>query len=468
MTKPGLVSRCVFTVSALVLLGASPVLLAQEAPPPTQPLSQDKLDALVAPIALYPDRLVGQVLVAATYPLEIVEAAQWLQRNPGLQGAELVEVARQQNWDASVQALVVFPDVINRLNSDVRWTTDLGNAFLAQQADLMNAVQDMRARARAAGKLDSGPQETVTTETQGDRTVVDIQPTDPRVVYVPTYDPQYIWGPPAAGYYPPLYYPEVGFGFGFGPGIYVGAFFGGLGWGGWGWSPNWFGCSIFENGFFFQRFGFRGFHGDGRFGGRGVWAHNPEHRLGVAYPRGAVASRFGGANAGARGQRFAGGRSPSASFGRSNPGGSLGNRGAGVAVPRFAPQTGGTSGSRTGAGQTRGSNHFGASMPRTGPAAPSYSGRGGSYGRYQPAPRYGGTYGSNPWSGGSRSYHGNQRGPIYRSAPPYGGGYRSRPAPSYGRRGPSNGGGGSAHGGGGSARGAGSSAHGGGSGGRHH
>jgi hypothetical protein len=109
-------------------------------------MSPDQLDNLVAPVALYPDALLSEVLVAATYPLEIVEAAQWLQQNRNLQGSQLVEAARQQNWDASIQALVVFPDVLNRLNSNIRWTTDLGNAFLAQQADVMNAVQGMRAK----------------------------------------------------------------------------------------------------------------------------------------------------------------------------------------------------------------------------------------------------------------------------------------------------------------------------------
>src|SRR5713101_2909971 len=206
-------------ICILLLLPASALLLAQEpavpaqAPPPAQPLSADRLDNLVAPVALYPDALLSQVLVAATYPLEIVEAAQWLQENRNLRGSQLVEAARQQNWDASIQALVVFPDVLNRLNSNIRWTTDLGNAFLAQQADVMNAVQRMRAQARAAGKLNSNPEETVTTQTQGGQTVIEIQPANPEVVYVPAYNPEYIWGPPAYGYYPPLYYPGYAYGF---------------------------------------------------------------------------------------------------------------------------------------------------------------------------------------------------------------------------------------------------------------
>src|ERR1700722_4965656 len=155
--------RVLGIICALVLLSAGTGLAQQPPPPPdqaapqgpAQPLSPDQLANLVAPIALYPDSLLSQILVAASYPLEIVEAGQWLQQNRNLQGAQLVEAARQQNWDPSVQALVVFPDVITRLNSDIRWTTDLGNAFLAQQPDVMAAVQLLRAQASQAGKLNS-------------------------------------------------------------------------------------------------------------------------------------------------------------------------------------------------------------------------------------------------------------------------------------------------------------------------
>src|SRR5579871_4656729 len=110
-------------------------------PPPGQALSPDQLDDLVAPIALYPDELVSQIMVAATYPLEVVEAFQFVQKNPGLNGPALTQAAAQQNWDPSVQALVVFPDVLKRLNDDITWLTNLGNAFLSQQQDVMNAVQ---------------------------------------------------------------------------------------------------------------------------------------------------------------------------------------------------------------------------------------------------------------------------------------------------------------------------------------
>src|SRR5579862_4784422 len=132
-----------------------------------QPLmSPQQLDDLVAPIALYPDPLLSQVLVASTYPLEVVEAQQWAQSNRGMNNRQMVDAARSQNWDASVQALVAFPDAMALLTRNVGWTTSLGNAFLAQQADVMAAVQRMRQRAEANGRLRSTPQEQVTTEYQ--------------------------------------------------------------------------------------------------------------------------------------------------------------------------------------------------------------------------------------------------------------------------------------------------------------
>lgn len=245
-------------LSAAALLSVGGLLWAQEPiPPPQDPpaaqqqplLSAQQLDDLVAPVALYPDPILGQLLAASTYPLELVEAQQWLQHNPGLTGQALVDAARQQNWDPSVQALVVFPDVLNRLTSDIRWTTDIGNAFLAQQQDVMASVQRMRARAQQNGKLQSTPQQNVVTQDQNGQSAIAIQPANPDTVYIPYYNPEYIWGPPVYGVYPPLlWYPGIDVGFRFGPGIGLGFYFGlgwgGWGWGGWGWYPNWFGGGI--------------------------------------------------------------------------------------------------------------------------------------------------------------------------------------------------------------------------------
>jgi hypothetical protein len=155
----------------------------------------------------------------------------------------------------------------------------------------MQAVQRMRSQAESRGKLQSNSQETVTNSGQNGQGVVSIEPANPDVWYVPSYNPAYVWGPPEYGYYPPLLYPAIDVGFGWGPGIDLGLFFGGWGgwgWGGWGWTPNWYGGGIFVNNSFFHRFGFRHVYGYGN----GVWAHDPIHRLGVPYP-GAVAGRYG-------------------------------------------------------------------------------------------------------------------------------------------------------------------------------
>lgn len=327
----------VLALIPLVLLAQQPPPSDQAPPPPplpeqgpaagTQPLlSAQQLDDLVAPVALYPDNLLSQILVASTYPLEVVEAQQWLQQNPNLQGQALMNAAKQQNWDPSIQALVMFPDVLMRLNSDIRWTTELGNAFLAQQPDVMAAVQRMRARAQANGKLMSNSQQNVTTQTQNGQTVIQIVPTNPDVIYVPAYNPYWVWGPPVY-VYPPVWYPGIDVGFVFGPGIFIGGFFGGWGgwgWGGWGWGFNWFGGAVIVNNSFFHRFGFRDFHGG--YEGTSVWAHNPEHRIGVPYPNREVANRYGGAAVRGPGA-YRGGEGGNRGFAEPGNVGERGNRG---------------------------------------------------------------------------------------------------------------------------------------------
>ena len=327
---------CVVALAGAAAFAQEPPPPAEGAqPPPAQLLTPAQLDTLVAPVALYPDNLLAQILAASTYPLEVVEANQWLQQNQNKKWSvkKQVDEARKQNWDPSVQALVAFPDVLTRLNQDVRWTTDLGDAFLAQQADVMAAVQRMRAKAEADGKLRSTPQETVTTQNQDGQSAIVIEPANPQVVYVPVYNPEYIWGPPLWGVYPPLFYPGIGIGIGFtfGPGIYIDSFFGGCcGWGefGWGWGLGWFGSpGILVNNYFLHRYGFRELHG-GEFRGTEAWAHNPEHRLGVPYPNRALNERFhaGSAMRGAARAPSTPRAAPSQRFGtqgfeRQNPGG---------------------------------------------------------------------------------------------------------------------------------------------------
>jgi hypothetical protein len=267
-------------------------------PPPGQVLTPDQLDGLVAPIALYPDPLLSQILVASTYPLELVQAWQWLQRNPGLTGAALTQAAQQQNWDPSIQALVVFPDLTKRLNQDITWTTDLGNAFLAQQPDVMDAVQRMRQRAEQDGKLSSTPQQRVSTINDSGRPIIDIQPADPNMLYLPYYDPVSIWGPPLYYPYANWFYPPFGGGayFGFGLGINMGLYFGGGwgGWGGWGWSPGWGNRSVIVNNSFIHRNNFNA-SGSRSLTGNTAWSHDSAHRQGVPYATAAQSNRYGGA-----------------------------------------------------------------------------------------------------------------------------------------------------------------------------
>jgi len=286
--------------SSLVLASAG-LVKAQQAPPalppPDQTLTPQQLEDLVAPIALYPDPLLTQILVASTYPLEVVEAFQWVQHNPGLTGAALTSAAQQQNWDASVQALVVFPDVLKRLNDDVTWTTNLGNAFLAQQAEVMDAVQRLRQKAQQEGKLNSTPQETVSTVPQSDGPpAIEIQPADPDVIYVPAYNPVWFWGPALYYPYPGWFWPPspvAGIWFGWGPAIHMGFFFGGGwgGWGGWGWHPGWGGRTIIVNNTFLHRYNFNSVH-VAQLHGTSVWQHDPAHRGGVPYARPELANRY--------------------------------------------------------------------------------------------------------------------------------------------------------------------------------
>jgi hypothetical protein len=294
--------QVVAMLCSLFLLSGDGLLQAQQPPPPPPPnqaLTPQQLGDLVAPIALYPDPLLSQILVAATYPLEVVQAYQWMQRNPGLTGSALTAAAQEQNWDPSVQALVVFPDVVKRLNDDVTWTTNLGNAFLAQQSEVMDAVQRLRQQAQQAGKLNSTPQEVVSTVSdQGGAPAIEIEPADPAVIYVPVYDPMWIWGPPLYYPYPRWYWPPrpgAGIFFNFGPGISIGAFFGGGwgGWGGWGWHPGWGGHTVIVNNTFIHRYNFNAGH-LAQLHGTTVWQHDAFHRQGVPYARPEVANRFQG------------------------------------------------------------------------------------------------------------------------------------------------------------------------------
>jgi hypothetical protein len=217
----------------------------EQAPAPAAQQFPEELQQLVAPIALYPDALVAQVLAASTYPTEIVEADRWMQGNSGLQGKKLAGEVNKQSWDPSVKALTQFPSVLANMDKNLSWTSSLGDAYVNQQQDVMDAVQAMRRRAQGAGNLSTGPQETVTT--QGQTIVID--PINPELVYVPQYDPWIVYGAPIGMWpgwypYPGLYIagPGIGFGFGFELG-----FFGGYGWGWHHWGFDWHRHAVIYN-----------------------------------------------------------------------------------------------------------------------------------------------------------------------------------------------------------------------------
>ena len=199
----------------------------------------DQLDSLVAPIALYPDPLLAQALAASTYPLEIIQLQQWLEKNKNLKDKALADAVAKESWDPSIQALAGLPDVVKRLADDIQWTTDLGNAFLAQQSDVMDAVQRMRKKAQDKGNLKSTEQQKVETQVIENKSVIIVEQANPQVVYVPSYDPVVVYGAPIYPY-PPIYYPPPGYyaagmAISFGIGIAMGAFWGG----GWGWGCGW-------------------------------------------------------------------------------------------------------------------------------------------------------------------------------------------------------------------------------------
>jgi hypothetical protein len=212
---------------------------------PSEP-SQHDLEQLVAPIALYPDALVAQILAGSTYPTQIVEADRWLQQNKGLNGDQLAAAVDKEPWDPSVKALTQFPSVLDNMSQNLSWTSSLGDAYFNFQQDVMNAVQSMRAKAQAAGNLKSSSQQTVTT--QGSTIV--IQPASPTVVYVPTYSPGVVYGAPVAPY-PGYSGWDVAAAsiISFGVGMAVGAAIRGpsYGWGWGGWGCNWHGGSVTYN-----------------------------------------------------------------------------------------------------------------------------------------------------------------------------------------------------------------------------
>lgn len=302
-----------FTSLAVALCVAAAAPLGAQAPAPSpgaapakaggaQPaMSQDKLDSLLAPIALYPDQLLVQTLMASTYPLDVVEAARFVKANKELKGDAMVKAAEAKNWDPSVQSLTAYPQILEMMNDKLEWTQELGDAVLADEAAVMKTVQGLRHKAQAAGNLKSNEQQKVV---QQEKTII-IEPAQPQTIYVPTYNPTVVYGSWWAPTYPPYYWPPpayyypgyaVGAGLiGFGIGVAVGS---ACCWA----SPHWGGndINIDVNNNFVRN------NNNAEFKNKvqnGNWQHNPGQRKGVAYRDQGTRDKFARTDPGAASAR---------------------------------------------------------------------------------------------------------------------------------------------------------------------
>ncbi|WP_432261163.1 DUF3300 domain-containing protein [Cupriavidus sp. TMH.W2] len=254
-------------------------------------LSNAQLDQLAAPVALYPDALLSQVLMAATYPADVAAAAQWSKANPSLSGDAATKAVASQSWDPSVQSLAAFPSVLDMMGRQPQWVQSIGDAFLAQPNDVMDSVQRLRVQAHNAGTLKTTEQQKVVTQSSGGTTVVQIEPANPQVVYVPTYNPTTVYGTWAYPAYPPAYYPPPpgsafatalvsGIGFGLGVAA-VDAM-----WGGFDWHDHDVNINVnrYNNINVNQRLDVNRANVN--------WQHNPAHRGNVPYNNAAVRGRY--------------------------------------------------------------------------------------------------------------------------------------------------------------------------------
>ena len=285
-----------FCLAAFVLATFSPIAAgtatAQNQPAPApqasdQLLKPEQLDALVAPIALYPDNLLSLVLMASTYPLEVVQADRWVKENKNLKGDEQKAEVDKQGWDDSIRSLVATPDVLSMMSTKLDWTMKLGDAVLAQQADVMDSIQRLRSKAEANNKLTTTKQQTVVKRQEQGRQIIAIEPTDPETIYVPYYDPAVVYGSWPYPAYPPYYFGYPGYiaggliatGLAFGTGYALGRWASGGNY--WGGGFNWNNNNININ-----RPRVNPLNGSN-------WQHRAEHRHGVRYNNRNVQNRFG-------------------------------------------------------------------------------------------------------------------------------------------------------------------------------
>jgi hypothetical protein len=253
-----------------------------------------ELDQILAPIALYPDPLLSQVLMATSYPLEIVEAARWSKANPNLKGDAAVTAVNDQTWDLSVKSLVAFPAVLMQLSDHLDWTQKLGDAMISQQQDVADSIQRLRAKAADAGNLKSGPQQTVTSQGSGDDRIIVVEPTNPDVIYAPSYNPSWAYGAWSDPAYPPVYYPPAP-AYGYGSLLATGLMWGvgiaaaGAMYSNWNWGRGNAYVNVNAN---------RAANIDrnfdrNRYTNNNRWQHDTGHRRGVAYRDAATRQQFG-------------------------------------------------------------------------------------------------------------------------------------------------------------------------------
>jgi hypothetical protein len=314
----------------LILVMITPLSVGGQDSSNDTKIEPGELEQILAPIALYPDELLSQVLMASTYPLEIVQADRWTKQNKSLKGDELAVALEKQSWDPSVKSLVNFPDVLAMMSEKLDWTQKLGDAFLAQQKDVMDTVQTLRRKANETGNLKTTTQQKVIVEKETQ--VIVIQPSNPQVVYVPTYNPTVVYGVwaypayPPYPVYPPGYVPGAAM-FSFAAGVAVGAAWG-YAWGGCNWHGGDVDINVNRNANLNRNIDRSRYQNNvtGGQGGRGSWQHNPEHRKGVSYRDQNTRQQYGQSRPGAESRRDFRGQTPEGGGRGGAAGGGMGGR----------------------------------------------------------------------------------------------------------------------------------------------
>lgn len=373
------------------------------------PFKPEELEQMLAPIALYPDSLLSQVMMASTYPIEVVEADRWIKANASLKGDALATALEKKPWDPSVKSLVNFPAVLAMMSENLATTVKIGDAFIGQQKEVMATVQKLRAKAQEKGNLATTKEQTVRTESEGGSQVIVIESSSPDVIYVPQYNPTVVYGSwpypayPPYPYYPPGYVASnvMSFGLGVACGVAWGYAWGNCNWGG-----GDVDIDVNRNSNRNRNIDRSKYQGGNRGGGRGEWKHDPSHRQGAAYRNGDSANRVGAGNTSNRASQARNDYRGRAEAGRADisRGGADAYRGRGGAAPSAGTRDrpGGSAQPRTSANQGGSRNGALSGASGGGQQARQASNRGNASRASSPS--------SAARSGGSRSGGGGSRG----------------------------------------------------------